>query len=135
MSKTAVMITGRHLWRTMIKDGKEVPVEMQFTEKAWAHLGHIRHTDGKLVPKQGFVQIPNVPTPPEATDGKTPAKAGKTAGPAINVEEVEALIKADAKDKLPIVLLVAFVNAKGLAIDNPGKLPQHDLLEKIKALI
>lgn len=74
MNKSAI-VKARHLWRTIILNGKEVPREKQFTEKAWKALGHVEH-DGKSVPKQGYVQISNVATPAEA---KAEAKAKKDA--------------------------------------------------------
>jgi len=68
MNKSAI-IKARHLWKTIVLGGKEVPLEKSFTDKAWRALGHINH-DNKQVPKHGFVQIANVKAPPEATAKK-----------------------------------------------------------------
>ena len=70
MNKLAT-IRARHIKRTIIQNGKEVPVEMDFTDKAWKALGTVV-IDGVRVPKQGFVQVSKVPTPPEAKSAKAP---------------------------------------------------------------
>lgn len=64
MNKSPI-VKARHLWKTTVKNGKEVPVEKEFTEKAWKALNFTHH-DGKEVAKQGYVSIANVATPPEA---------------------------------------------------------------------
>lgn len=133
-------LKARHLWRTYIKDGKEVNVEMDFTHEAWKHLGAVRH-DGKMVPKQGFVLISDVPEPPEVKKpaGEKSGAASQSTGkpktpPAINVDEIQTLINSDEKEKLPMSVLVAFVAAKSLDIPNADKMPQHELFDMIKSM-
>jgi len=70
MNKSAT-VKARHIKRTIIKDGKEVAVEMEFTQKAWKALGFVT-IDDKRVPKQGYVQVGKSATPPEAKEAKAP---------------------------------------------------------------
>jgi hypothetical protein len=138
MSNPSAKIFARHQWRTHVIDGKEVAVEQSFTPLAWNSLGSLRHKDGKLYPKQGFVIVSDVATPNEA---KTPPVT-KTNTPStqetpqtkstVNVDEIEALIKSDAKEKLPVALMLQYFKAKGITIENADKMPAHELFAKLK---
>lgn len=158
-------IKARHIKRTMIQGGKEVPVEMSFTQKAWDSLGSVR-IDGKMVPKQGFIRISDVQDPPEAKTSpgnqglsqdknpgtqqantpdpvQTSPEASKQAtqpnpSPPLTptgLENVEQAIKAGEVDKLPMAILLNYVRTKNLAIQSPEKMPQHELLATIKSLL
>lgn len=147
-------IRARHITRTVIKDGKEVALEMEFTPEAWKHLASVRIA-GKIIPKQGFVIIGDAPEPPEVKKpvGEKSNPASQNTGaakkeaakvltpeapkptPSVNIDEVEAAVKADEKEKLPMPVLSAYVAAKGLDIPNADKMPQHELIALIKSLI
>lgn len=141
MSNPSAKIKARHVWRTTVEGGKEVALTQEFTQLAWNSLGSIRHKDGKVYPKQGFVAISDVATPPEATStpatqSQTPAASTTTQTKSgVNTDEIEALLKADAKDKLPVALMLQYIKTKGITIDNADKMPQHDLFDKLKAAI
>lgn len=67
---TTKTIKARHIWRTIKRNDKILPLELEFTAKAWGLLTNVKYR-GKTYPKNGYEIInqqntPKVDVPPEA---------------------------------------------------------------------